>query len=233
MTGDCTAPGAKRFRIGRPARMDKRDLSSLFRERLKTLVRRSDLNQSAFAARGRHRPLGAVAAAVGRHDAAAACRDAAQHRLREQGLARLAAGAQPGRRADRRNPRQLRARGGKRRLRPHAAGALARRGGGHQDPLRSGRHSRPAAHRSADRIRGRHHQQEPRVAGRRDALPHRLFSAGRRPTWRSACRCHTLDIFARGLGVWSGVSGKRARRAARPHGAPARRSLPDLPPVPL
>jgi len=29
--------------------MDKRDLSSLFRERLKTLVRRSDLNQSAFA----------------------------------------------------------------------------------------------------------------------------------------------------------------------------------------
>ena len=30
--------------------MDKRDLSSLFRERLKTLVRRSDLNQSAFAA---------------------------------------------------------------------------------------------------------------------------------------------------------------------------------------
>jgi transcriptional regulator with XRE-family HTH domain len=30
-------------------RVDKRDLSSLFRERLKTLVRRSDLNQSAFA----------------------------------------------------------------------------------------------------------------------------------------------------------------------------------------
>jgi transcriptional regulator with XRE-family HTH domain len=29
--------------------MDKRDLSSLFRERLKLLVRRSDLNQSAFA----------------------------------------------------------------------------------------------------------------------------------------------------------------------------------------
>jgi transcriptional regulator with XRE-family HTH domain len=29
--------------------LDKRDLSSLFRERLKTLVRRSDLNQSAFA----------------------------------------------------------------------------------------------------------------------------------------------------------------------------------------
>src|SRR6476660_2928038 len=30
--------------------MDKRDLSSIFRERLKTIVRRSDLNQSAFAA---------------------------------------------------------------------------------------------------------------------------------------------------------------------------------------
>jgi transcriptional regulator with XRE-family HTH domain len=30
--------------------VDKRDLSSIFRERLKTVVRRSDLNQSAFAA---------------------------------------------------------------------------------------------------------------------------------------------------------------------------------------
>jgi transcriptional regulator with XRE-family HTH domain len=30
--------------------LDKRDLSSIFRERLKTIVRRSDLNQSAFAA---------------------------------------------------------------------------------------------------------------------------------------------------------------------------------------
>ena len=30
--------------------MDKRDLSSIFRERLKTVVRRSDLNQSGFAA---------------------------------------------------------------------------------------------------------------------------------------------------------------------------------------
>src|SRR5262245_48797024 len=30
-------------------RMDKRDLSSIFRERLKTVVRRSDLNQSGFA----------------------------------------------------------------------------------------------------------------------------------------------------------------------------------------
>jgi transcriptional regulator with XRE-family HTH domain len=30
--------------------MDKRDLSSVFRDRLKTIVRRSDLNQSAFAA---------------------------------------------------------------------------------------------------------------------------------------------------------------------------------------
>ena len=30
--------------------MDKRDLSSLFRERLRMVVHRSDLNQSGFAA---------------------------------------------------------------------------------------------------------------------------------------------------------------------------------------
>ena len=44
---------------------------------------------------------------------------------------------------------------------------------------------------------------------------------------------HTLEIFARGLGVWSGFPEDRAASAARPHGAPARRPLPDLPAVPL
>ena len=44
---------------------------------------------------------------------------------------------------------------------------------------------------------------------------------------------HTLEIFARGLGVWSGLPEQRPPRAAQPHGDAARRALPDLPPVSL
>ena len=44
---------------------------------------------------------------------------------------------------------------------------------------------------------------------------------------------HTLDIFARGLGVWAEFPASERARAARPYVAPARRSLSDLPPVPL
>ena len=44
---------------------------------------------------------------------------------------------------------------------------------------------------------------------------------------------HTLEIFARGLGVWTGLPEARPPRAAQPHGVAAGRALPDLPPVSL
>ena len=63
-----------------------------------------------------------------------------------------------------------------------------RRGRGHQDPLRAGRHSRSSAHRRARRLRSRHHQQEPsrRRPTKRNTAS--TTTGGRKPTWKSACR---------------------------------------------
>ena len=212
--------------------VDKRDLSSLFRERLKMLVRRSDLNQSGFAA-----AVGIDRSALSQLLSGATTRlpraetllnIASENKVSLDWLLGLSQDEGP----DRRNPRQLRDRGGERRLRPHPAGALARGGGGHEDPLRAGRHSRPAAHRRADRIRGRHHQQEPRVAGRRDALPHRLFAPARDRHGGLHAAPHAGDLRPRPRRL-ERLPGKRQGRAARPYVAAARRPLPDLPPVPL
>ena len=154
--------------------MDKRDLSSLFRERLKMLLQRSDLNQSAFAA-----AVGIDRSALSQLLSGASTRlpraetllnIAAEHKVSLDWL--LGLSQDEGLTGEIRASLEIEE--GARRLRPHAAGALARRGGGHQDPLRAGRHSRSAAHRRADRLRGRHHQPQPRSAGRRDAVPHRL-----------------------------------------------------------
>ena len=195
--------------------VDKRDLSSLFRERLKMLVRRSDLNQSAFAA-----AVGIDRSALSQLLSGASTRlpraetllnIASEHKVSLDWL--LGLSQDEGLTGEIRASFEIEE--GERRLRPHAAGALARRGGGHEDPLRAGRHSRPAAHRRADRLRSRHHQHEPRGAGRRDALPHRLF---RRPeTDMEVCMPrHTLEIFARGLGVWSDFPASAQRQSSSP-----------------
>ena len=199
--------------------MDKRDLSSLFRERLKMLLQRSDLNQSAFAA-----AVGIDRSALSQLLSGASTRlpraetllnIAAEHKVSLDWL--LGLSQDEG--ADRRNPRQLRDRGRRGRLRPHAARPLACRGRRHEDPLRAGRHSRPAAHRGADRLRGRHHQPEPRAAGRRDAVPHRLQPpAGDRHGGLHAAP-HAGDLCARARrldrlsGAAPGASSSRTWRA--------------------
>ena len=199
--------------------VDKRDLSSLFRERLKMLLQRSDLNQSDFAA-----AVGIDRSALSQLLSGATTRlpraetllnIAAENKVSLDWL--LGLSQDEGLTGEIRDSLEIEE--GKRRLRPHAAGALARRGGGHEDPLRAGRHSRPAAHRRADRLRGRHHQ--PAAARRRPTRRATASTISRRPeTDMEVCMPrHTLEIFARGLGVWSDFPASASARAARPHGA--------------
>ena len=198
--------------------MDKRDLSSLFRERLKMLLQRSDLNQSAFAA-----AVGIDRSALSQLLSGASTRlpraetllnIAAEHKVSLDWL--LGLSQDEGLTGEIRASLEIEeATGGFDRT---LLATLACRGGRHQDPLRAGRHSRPAAHRGADRLRGRHHQPEPRAQA--GETQYRIDYNRRPETDMEVCMPrHTLEIFARGLGVWSGFPEQAPARAARPYGA--------------
>ena len=168
--------------------MDKRDLSNLFRERLKTAPDTLRPEPVGLRRGGRHRPLGAVAAAVRRLDPPAPRRNAAQHRRRVQGVARLAAGPQPGRRRHRRNPRKPGDRGSA----PAASTARCWPNGMPRRQAPRSATCRPAFPTCcAPRRWSTTRPASPTAAARRRPARRSTASTttgGRKPTWKSACR---------------------------------------------
>ena len=196
--------------------VDKRDLSSLFRERLKMLVRRSDLNQSAFAA----------AVGIDRSALSQLLSGATTRLPRAETLLNIASENKVsldwllGLSQDEGLTGEIR-----------ASFELEEASGGFDRTLLARWHAEAAGTKiryvpagipdllrtdGADRIRGRHHQQEPRIAGRRDALPHRLFApAGDRHGGLHAAP-HAGDLCARPRRLGR-VSGQRQRAEQLAH----------------
>ena len=212
--------------------MDKRDLSSLFRERLKTLVRRSDLNQSAFA----------QAVGIDRSALSQLLSGATTRLPRAETLLNIASENKVsldwllGLSQDEGLTGEIR-----------ASFELEEASGGFDRTLLARWHAEAAGTKIRyvpagipDLLRTEALiEYEAGITNKSresqaDETRYRIDYSRRPETDMEVCMpLHTLDIFARGLGVWAEFPASRARQAARAYVAPARRSLPDLPPVPL
>ena len=212
--------------------MDKRDLSSLFRERLKTLVRRSDLNQSAFA----------QAVGIDRSALSQLLSGATTRLPRAETLLNIASENKVsldwllGLSQDEGLTGEIR-----------ASFELEEASGGFDRTLLARWHAEAAGTKIRyvpagipDLLRTEALiEYEAGITNKSresqaDETRYRIDYSRRPETDMEVCMpLHTLDIFARGLGVWSEFPASRARQAARAYVAPARRPLPDLPPVPL
>ena len=180
--------------------MDKRHLSGVFRDRLKLLC--SGRQPVGIRRSGRHRPVGAFATSVGRLHAAAPRRNAAQHRRRAQGVARLAVGLSQDEGLTGEIRESLEIEEGSddldhtllARWHAEATGTKIRYvPAGIPDLLRTEALIDYEAEMSTAAARRR--------PARRSTASN--ITAGQRPTWRSACPADAGN-FARGLGVWSG-----------------------------
>ena len=158
--------------------MDKRDLSSVFRERLKMVVRRSDLNQSAFAA----------AVGIDRSALSQLLSGATTRLPRAETLLKIAAENKVsldwllGLSQDEGLTGEIRAsfeleEASAASTRPCWPAGMAKPRARKSVTCRPA--SRPAAHRSADRLRGRTSPTRAAIPGGRDAIPDRLFAPAR------------------------------------------------------
>ena len=212
--------------------VDKRDLSSLFRERLKMVVRRSDLNQSGFAA-----AIGIDRSALSQLLSGATTRlpraetllnIASENKVSLDWL--LGLSQDEGLTGEIRASFELEEASGGfdrtllARWHAEAAGTKIRYvPAGIPDLLRT-----PALIEYEAGITNKSPESQA------DETRYRIDYSRRPETDMEVCMPrHTLEIFARGLGVWGDFSASARAEQLCPYVAPARRPLPDLPPVPL
>ena len=196
--------------------MDKRDLSTIFRERLKLLLTRSDLNQSAFAA-----AVGIDRSALSQLLSGASTRLPRAETLLNiaaelQGVARLAARPQPGR--GRRPAKSARAWRSRKRTAVSTArcwpNGIAEAAGTKIRYVPAGIPDLLRTEALVDYEAGITNTSREAQAGE---TQYRIDYNRRPETDMEVCMPrHTLEIFARGLGVWDRFPGGRPPRSSLP-----------------